>query len=432
MTLRRSERLLVGGLWLGQIVLPGLGIIFVLLKWRAGESFGPLAGAIAIVSCSWLALALSVLIRPGWRARLMSRRGLIQLLAAYFVMAVLAAAAEIMLLGLDLWAGLEAARPLAISQWALAGPTPRLDHSYLIDPVEGSRFARADVDANFNPQGFRDRHEFLATDPSARADFRILLIGDSFAYGSAAVNDGSQSGFADLLEQRLSSTERSAAIWNTGIPGTGQIEQQLHLRRWLPVMRPHVVLLALYAGNDFEDNLRPPAQFYVFDQQLWANRYVDGTDPVRVLSPREAWLRSQGYGYEPDPWWLRSRLTSVLVRMVRQTVDRATNDRSALVQRQLDVSRQLVEQMRVAAEAASADFQVLVIPTLQHVSGDPDHRMMEFIDQLSAAGIDVIQVDDRLTPQHYMPAPDLHWNKSGHALVADFLAQVLTPPGRQL
>lgn len=425
------RKLLVILLWLAPLVVPSLGAVYLVLKWRVGDPFGPIAWGMLLVVVAWISLSFSVLMIPGWRRGLLSRRGLVRVLAVYFCFGLAACLAEMFLLAADVVWDLEVARPLSLNDWSFAPEPPELDPTFRVDSVHGSRFDRASEDQNFNQQGYRDVDQFVDTDPSLSAGLRILLLGDSFAYGSAAVNDGTRSGFADCLEHELKGLSNGIAVWNTGIPGTGQGEQLLHLRRWLPVMRPNLVMLAFYAGNDFEDNQRPPAQFYVFRDELWANRYVAGTDPARIrtLSPRDAWLRARGYAIRSDPWWLGLRFPTIITRLFRQTRDRLADNPALRIRQQTDLAVSLVDRIRRESEEAGARFCILIIPTRDHVSGAVDQRMMTFKERLIDAGIEVFFPDGLLSVEDYMPAPDLHWTKSGHKRVGSWLAGLLGTDG---
>jgi len=105
----------------------------------------------------------------------------------------------------------------------------------------------------YNQDGFRDQDEFHHKNIDQTA-FRVLLLGDSFTYGAAAVYNH-RDGFADVLQKELEKT-RPTLVWNTGIPGIGQ-KQELHLlKRYFPMLTPQIVILG-FCMNDFYDNLYP-------------------------------------------------------------------------------------------------------------------------------------------------------------------------------
>jgi hypothetical protein len=100
-----------------------------------------------------------------------------------------------------------------------------------------------------NSGGFRGAREWSE---AARARHRVLLLGDSFAYGIGVDDEDT---FAAVAERRLRDGGADVAVVNAGVGGTGT-EYALNLfRKRGAALRPEVVFLAVHA-NDFEDNCR--------------------------------------------------------------------------------------------------------------------------------------------------------------------------------
>jgi hypothetical protein len=100
-----------------------------------------------------------------------------------------------------------------------------------------------------NSQGFRGGREFGARQPGA---FRVLLLGDSFAYG-LGVNDDQT--FAIQLEHLLREHHPAAEVINAGCPGKGT-DYALKLFQTAGVqLQPEVTILGFFP-NDFQDNAR--------------------------------------------------------------------------------------------------------------------------------------------------------------------------------
>lgn len=79
---------------------------------------------------------------------------------------------------------------------------------------------------------------------------RIVVLGDSFVRGSSA---DPQQGFVDLLNQHLE--DRKIHFFNLGFYGSGQWQQLIALQKNFDTIRPDVVFLIPYSGNDFSDNM---------------------------------------------------------------------------------------------------------------------------------------------------------------------------------
>lgn len=115
-------------------------------------------------------------------------------------------------------------------------------HAWIFD--EGIRYAKAgividgyrtDAFGYRNPPGYLQRN--------GKAD--ILLLGDSFTWGTAKRT------IADYLRETLS----PATVYSSGMGGEGIPQWAQHYRRFVSLTKvpPRVVVLNLYAGNDFSD-----------------------------------------------------------------------------------------------------------------------------------------------------------------------------------
>lgn len=88
--------------------------------------------------------------------------------------------------------------------------------------------------------------------PRSQARVRVLVLGDSFAYG-VGVSD--QQTFAYLLEQHLAQTSLPAAVLNAGNGGKGTDYAVRFFETIGATLRPHLTLLFFFP-NDFVDNGR--------------------------------------------------------------------------------------------------------------------------------------------------------------------------------
>jgi hypothetical protein len=330
----------------------------------------------------------------------------------------------------DVWLGCAACRPLALSWWAFVPKSPPLDPSLVSNSEVGSRFYKP-YDPNFNQQGFRDRDDF--GNVQMEGTLRILLLGDSFTYGAAAVYDGSNSGFADLLEEKLNHVgAKKGIVWNTGIPGIGQRQQLLHLRRYFPIMRPQLVLLA-FSENDFSDNTQPLGLYYVYTDGTWANRYVSADDgAARTLTPQEAWLRGKGYAFESRPVPGLLRTVSVAYRSYRKgrwlywnlvgsnRLSARANDEP---DREKEITRELLEEISDYVRQHDSRLIVMIIPSAETMI-DPGANSRSYasatklLQELSIAFIDM---RPHLSLADYTPEPDKHLTKEAHRKVSEIL-----------
>ncbi len=100
-----------------------------------------------------------------------------------------------------------------------------------------------------NSLGWRGSREFQAR---KHTDYRVLILGDSFAYG-LGVNDDQT--FAARIEQDLRADRRSVEVMNAGCPGKGT---DYELKLFDTVGRkfhPDLTVVCFFC-NDFQDNER--------------------------------------------------------------------------------------------------------------------------------------------------------------------------------
>jgi hypothetical protein len=102
---------------------------------------------------------------------------------------------------------------------------------------------------HLNSRGFKDVE--YSTQKTA-GTFRILGIGDSFAFGSVPyVNN-----YLTLVKDELNRDGKHVELLNMGIPGTGPADYlSLFLHEGLE-LNPDMMLLSFFIGNDFEEQTR--------------------------------------------------------------------------------------------------------------------------------------------------------------------------------
>ncbi|TFG92056.1 MAG: hypothetical protein E4H11_09955, partial [Myxococcales bacterium] len=126
---------------------------------------------------------------------------------------------------------------------------------YRLAPGAVSEHMRAAVNGGerirhrINEAGFRG--DELRADPR---DVRIVVYGDSFIQAVFSMQGNT---FADRLENRLSTRiGASVEVVNAGVAGYGPDQILRKMQDELPELRPDLVLVAIFAGNDFGDLLR--------------------------------------------------------------------------------------------------------------------------------------------------------------------------------
>src|SRR5690348_1491769 len=101
-----------------------------------------------------------------------------------------------------------------------------------------------------NSHGFSDV-EFETK--KAPGTYRILGIGDSFAFGVVPYENQ----YLTVLKDGLTRRGQTVEIINMGIPGVGPADYLSVLEREGLQLSPDMVLLSFFVGNDFTDNAPP-------------------------------------------------------------------------------------------------------------------------------------------------------------------------------
>lgn len=173
-----------------------------------------------------------------------------------------------------------------------------------------------EIPAAISSEGLRDR-EFGPRKPN---EFRIFLLGDSFAMGWALELEQS---LPKALERAMAEAGRAAGVdvvvMNGGVSNYGPWQERVFLRERGFPLSPCVVLHELFPGNDVENTLarsgKFPEAYNVEAERYAAKWYSMNTWPVRVeeaLKRRSALYRLLiRSGMQPNPicqWAWKTRL----------------------------------------------------------------------------------------------------------------------------
>jgi lysophospholipase L1-like esterase len=283
---------------------------------------------------------------------------------------------------------------------------------------------------------------------------RILLLGDSFAFGWGVEQEDS---FGAVLERRLTERVGPVEVLSAAVPGYSTDQHYIYLRTRGLELRPDLVLLATSENDLTEvsfnrltvDDDRLPVRV----EPMW--RIIDATGRMRYLGtgrpalprapwPGETWLRDHSLLYH----WLRFRLTkaaaAVTVRRARPTSpewlarepDRPFDQISPDdLQRALAASAgfrlryhlRLVEAMEREAGARGVPLRTLLVAH----SGETrpaDVVLGRLHAECAARGdacLDSARVVPAAAPGQYTFAHDPHWNREGHRRIGDALADLL-------
>ena len=187
-----------------------------------------------------------------------------------------------------------------------------------------------------------NRHRMRGADVSntpLSGSRRILFLGDSFTMGSMYPEEETFVGHVRrILDQQAS---QPVEVINAGVDGYGTYLELAYYKLHARKLRPHIVVLCLYAGNDFRDNMVATAYGTSVNPLLFArpNDFLDpDAAPRRLLDENGEWLPDPISGEavaRPDsPWSTSLQRRSLLARLfgsrLRRLLGRWQDDLSSI------------------------------------------------------------------------------------------------------
>jgi lysophospholipase L1-like esterase len=285
--------------------------------------------------------------------------------------------------------------------------------------------------APLNSGGFKDVEHPRDKPPGT---YRIVALGDSFAFGSVPYADN----YLTLLGRRLGSAERPVEVINMGISGAGpQDELALLLDEGL-AYHPDLVLVSFFVGNDFTDTKRVRRSSRLETSSVatllrygWGLAFKSAgrlaiSDQYDDAAP--TWTDAAYLEMERE----RSRVYETGGtdrRIFLDAIDFLARIQAVCAERNIDLAVAIIPD-EVQVNPALRDR---VLPTLAPGKNGLDFGLPNrFLDeQLTARRIDHCDLLERFTAASggellYKPN-DSHWNRAGNRLAADALADCLAP-----
>ena len=281
----------------------------------------------------------------------------------------------------------------------------------------------------------------------------VLGVGDSFAFGWGVE--------AEETYLALASRRVGAEPLNAGVPNYSTCQSAALAERLLPALRPRVVAITTFAGNDELDELVPVASYRVEGGRLRARGEAPKTGwrrALRAVTDRSHLLRAArssalGGGIArlvgaPPP--ARERLLRDALRAYEEPPPEAIAQADARI-------TACLARLRAQAAAAGAEVLALVLPADLGVvpgaldaiaaelgeadralrAGAPGERLAA---AAARAGVTVVDLHAPLAAAAAAGAPvyypqDRHLTPAGHRVVADALAPRLAaavaPPSQR-
>jgi hypothetical protein len=306
--------------------------------------------------------------------------------------------------------------------------------------------------------GIRDR-EF---DGKARDEYRILMLGDSFTFGTTVEQQDTIGGYlqAGLDTESL---PRSVTVINFGVPASGPWQQQGMLREKGFDLEPDLILHQLFLGNDLRDTLARTGDFLRAYNEDWQLELVR----LRKLSMRrfmaEQWLADHSRAYAALRSSIgRGKITEFLADDLRplppadrsrlpQNILRAPSWEVNLVEwypeleRAFDELIETVKELRDECESRGVDYVLYAVPQIDEIVDEWFEERVSYYDEptvydmsksnrvltteLEAAQIPFISLYERMRryddPANLFLEFDGHTTPEGNRVIAEALQEYL-------
>ncbi len=275
-----------------------------------------------------------------------------------------------------------------------------------------------DVPIHISLHGFRERDLI----PKAEGEWRIGLFGDSFATGQGVAK---AERFGEVWFEVVGDRFPKTTLWNFGSPATGAWQSAAFLATGANEFELDEVILALFAGNELQDNAS------------WAElRELNSAELRRYdTSPRFSHLRT----------WLRNNsrvgifVWSNILSLAQANRAWYSDSGESLASRWVHTDRALA-----AFKAAAGDrpFTIWYLPSHaewddnvwqsikdRHGFRDDDrfavrNRIKEWAEAQDVPFVDCTPLFKGKSAEDLKFDLDPHWNANGHKLVGEGLAAI--------
>ncbi len=362
--------------------------------------------------------------------------------------------------------------PFQLDDRVLYRLIPGAQRVYTLPPINGSLRIHYEI----NSSGFRGRE--LAQPGGSQ---RVVVYGDSFIQGEFSRTEDT---FTERLGAHLARrTGKSVEVVNAGVAGYGPDQELRRMEDELAILRPDLVIVAIYAGNDFGDLVRNKLYRLSSDGSLRENPSVllhesfardtarARNEPVLKKMLRIALDRLGGGQNQIFPIGREARRDRVEANLAqaraeyRQYItdgdnvvrelyrdpynaDVSLSPESESARYKIALMEQIIARMRLTAAAQHVPVLFVLIPTPidvtdEHETGEidtvryPAYRrsgLTDILDQIcrrnqfSAVNLFGPFWENRARDL-YLKGGDDHWNERGQDFAAELVSNYVTAQG---
>ena len=257
-----------------------------------------------------------------------------------------------------------------------------------------------------NSLGFRPKE----ITPKKADELRVLLLGDSFFYGTGVEEEDMISTWLERLSAEDESARVSLTAYNFAVFGYNTVQQLIVAREFVQEVGPQEIVLGLFIGNDVLPN---------------ALSYIDGEGNYAFSEERLASMRNELQSYYPPVlgasvvYRIAARLTLV-PRLRYQMASRPEI---------LEETYSLLKELRDLSLANESGFTIVIIYPRDGMVGGfrqwwtksrvVGKRIRMFCEQSGIRVIDLLEhIEGPADMKRYLYLSDGHFNPAGSRLVA--------------
>lgn len=246
---------------------------------------------------------------------------------------------------------------------------------------------------------------------------KILFLGDSFTWGASA--KPIKNCFVDLVSLE------GYLVFNTGIGGTGPNQYAFLAEKYVPLLRPDIVAVMFYMGNDIYETpypMLPSHNLFHITNAGWIYGY---DDKGKALSVKEAFFYYYYPNYSLEIFKNKVKyffMSTVIGKKFWLFINAMKHSASANERRSM--SKNVTDSLRKIkslSEKYGAKFMLFIIP----VSPKVETSMNRVKDNISILAEFKPIIPEFLKNEDYTEPPDSHFNNSGHGKYAKFIIRVM-------
>jgi hypothetical protein len=323
-----------------------------------------------------------------------------------------------------------------------------------------------------NSQGFRGSE--LA---HAGESMRVIVYGDSFIQGDFSRTEDT---FTEQLKGRLArKIGKGIEVVNAGVDGYGPDQELRRMEDELPVLKPILVIVAIYSGNDFGDLLRDklyllssdgslqdnPSEF--LDQAIVSDMERSRSEPIlrqivraaigRLLGPGNAFVTSRESRQARVDADLKQGIDEYRQYVIEgdnavhelywdpYNADVSLTPSSESAHYKIAMMEQIMRRMSETAAKSKAALVFLLIPAAIDAANEresgvvdpvkyPQYKrstLTDILEQICQTnGLRAVNLFapfwERRADDLYLKGPSDHWNPRGQAYAAELVSEFVS------